>query len=557
MAFSRLRSYSLIVSLSLTPAFVLAQHMHENADARAHLREAAPLLENIGNLHHAVSTKDPLAQRLFDQGLIMDYGFNHMESERSFRYAAQIDPTLAMAWWGVALANASNLNGPIDADREKIAYEAIQKAIALKQYASPEEQALIDALAQRFTNDPKPDFPKLEQAYAEAMAKVAHDYPDDPDAGTLYVDGIMNTMPWDYYEKNGEAKPGTKTGIAELERLLQRWPQHPGANHLYIHITEASAHPERAVGAAERLGPFAPAAGHLVHMPSHIWVRVGRWDDAVQANLNASKADEDYISQCHKQGRYPLGYYPHNLHMLTFASMMEGRSKIALEASKKAANQMPKDWQENPPSFAVMFNALPYFAEVRFGQWEEIIAMPAPLDQKGLVQAMWHYARGMAYARRQQFEKADMELDAIDDILKSGNLNEYHARKNSSVATLEIARYVLAGETAGERGEFQRASALLRKAVDYQDHLDYDEPEDWYYGVRQSLGNVLLKADRPAEAQGVFEQDLLRHPENGWSLFGLEQSLRDQGKAAEADSVDVRFKKAWARADIKLTAAVF
>ncbi len=362
MAFRRLQ-FLLFAFTFLTTNLGFAQHMHEAADVRAHIRDAAPLLDGLGNLHHPVSTKDATAQRLFDQGLILDYGFNHMESERSFRYAAQLDPNLAMAWWGVALAEGSNLNGPVDAEREKVAYEAIQKALALKQYASPAEQALIDALAKRYTNNSKPDFPKLEQAYADAMAKVAHDYPDDPDARTLYVDAIMNTMPWNYYEKNGEPKPGTKTGVAELEAIMQKGPQHPGANHLYIHIVEASSKPERAVGAAERLGPFAPTAGHLVHMPSHIWVRVGRWNDAVQANLDASKADEDYIAQCHKQGRYPLGYYPHNLHMLTFASMMEGRSKIALEASQKAANQMPKDWQENPPSFAALFNALPYFAE--------------------------------------------------------------------------------------------------------------------------------------------------------------------------------------------------
>ncbi len=556
MAFPRLRQ-SLSLILLISANFALAQHMHENADARAHLREAAPLLEGIGNLHHAVSTKDPLAQRLFDQGLIMDYGFNHMESERSFRYAAQIDPKLAIAWWGVALANGSNLNSPIDAEREKTAYEAIQKAVALKQNASPGEQALIDALAQRYTNDPKPDFAKLEQAYSDAMEKIAKQYSDDPDVRTLYVDAIMNTMPWDYYEENGQPKAGTAKGIAELEQIMKRWPEHPGANHLYIHIVEASSTPERAVGAAERLGPFAPNAGHLVHMPSHIWVRVGRWEDAVNANVEASKADEEYIAQCHRQGRYPLGYYPHNLHMLTFASMMEGRSSLALQSAQRAANQMPEDWQEHPPSYAVGFEVLPYFAAARFGRWDEILATPAPLDQKGFVQGMWHYARGMAFARRQQFEKADMELDAIDEILRTGDLTDYKARKNGSVPTLEIARYVLAGETASERKEYQRAEALLRKAVYFQDHLEYDEPEDWYYGVRLSLGNVLLKGNRPTEAQAEFEQDLVKHPENGWALFGLAQSLREQGKTAEADAVDARFKKAWARADVKLTAALY
>lgn len=557
MVFQRLGPLLVSISLIFASTGSFAQHMHAEGDAKSHIRDAAPLLDNIGSLNHPVSTKDPLAQRLFNQGLMMDYAFNHMESERSFRYAAQIDPKLAMAWWGVALANASNLNSPIDEAREKTAYEAIQKAIDLKQYASAEEKALIDAAAKRFTSDSKPDFAKLELAYADAMQKVAHDYQDDPDAGVLYADAIMNTMPWDYYEPNGDPKPGTKAAITELERLMERWPQHPGANHFYIHVVEASSTPERATGAAERLGTYAPAAGHLVHMPSHIWVRTGRWNDAVIANQEATKADEDYISQCHRQGRYPLGYYPHNLHMLTFAAMMEGRSRIAIEASKKAEAQMPKDWHENPPSYATMFVSLPYFPLVRFGKWDDILALPEPPDKKGFVKGMWHYARGMAYVRQGKLEQAEEEADAMNDLLESAELDSYRARKNVSSQVLSIARFTVMGEVASTRKEYSRAVALLRRAVDQQDHLVYDEPEDWYYPARQTLGNILLKANRPADAEAVFLEDLVCHPKNGWSLFGLTQSLRAQGNDAEAARAQKSLEKAWERADVKLTAAVF
>ena len=514
------------------------------------------MLEHIGNLHHAVSTQDALAQRYFDQGLMMLYAFNHMEAERSFRSAAAVDPQLAMAWWGVGMAVGPNLNDQASLEKDAKGRDALSKAKKLKKYASAEERDLIDALAKRYGANSKAELPKHGKKYAEAMGKVAARYADDPDAITLYADALMNTMPWDYYKPDGSPKPAITKALTALESVMSRWPQHPGGNHFYIHAQEA-AHPELAVAAAERLGPFAPAAGHLVHMPSHIWVRVGRWDDAVVANEEASKADEDYITQCHAQGRYPLGYYPHNLHMLTFASMMEGRSGAALAASKKAAAKMPQNFQEDPPSYAALFESQPLFVMVRFGLWDDILAYPKPLDKKGFVQGMWQYARTMAMVRSNKLDDAAKELAALDATMASPGMQSYKVRGNDAEDLLKIARDLAAGELDLARNNSDAGIKKFQEAVAVQDHLHYTEPEDWYYPSRQSLGNALLKAGKNAEAEKVFREDVKEHVGNGWALYGLEQSLRAQGKSAEADEVEQKFQRAWTKADVKLTAAVF
>jgi tetratricopeptide (TPR) repeat protein len=545
-------------ALCVATAPVAAQsHNHAEHDAAKHIQDQAPLLEHIGNLHHPVSTKDALAQRYFDQGLMMLYAFNHMESERSFRSAAAVDPHLAIAWWGVAMAVGPNLNDPTNMEHDKKGSEAIAQALKLKKYAQGSERGLIEAQAKRYGAKTEADLPKLAEAYAKAMGKLAGKYKDDPDLRTLYADAVMNTMPWDYYNPDGTEKRNIGRAIVILEGTMQQWPEHPGANHLYIHAVEASAHPERAVGAAQRLGPYAPAAGHLVHMPSHIWVRVGDWANASEANELASKADEDYITQCHVQGRYPLGYYPHNLHMLMFASMMEGRSAVALEASKKAAGQMTKEMQEDPPGFAALMSSLPIFAMVRFGRWDDLLAYPQPLDKKGLVQAMWRYGRAVALAKTNRADEARMEMAEMDKLIARPDLQTYKARHDNALDLLKVARELAAGEVDEAAGQSDSAITHFRKAVAAQDALFYSEPEDWYYPTRQSLGNALLKAGKNEEAETIFREDVAKHPGNGWSLFGLQQSLSAQGKTAEADEVQQKFDKAWARADVKLTAAVF
>jgi tetratricopeptide (TPR) repeat protein len=532
-------------------------HNHAEHGAASHIQERAPLLEHIGNLHHPVKTKNKLAQRYFDQGLMMLYAFNHMESERSFRSAAAEDPHLAIAWWGVAMAVGPNLNDPTSLEHDAKGSEAIAKAVKLRKHASAPERGLIDAQAKRYGAKSDEDLPKLAEAYATAMGKLANKYKDDPDIRTLYADAVMNTMPWDYYDTDGTEKRDIGRAITILEGTMDRWPEHPGANHLYIHAVEASAHPERAVPAAERLGPYAPAAGHLVHMPSHIWVRVGDWADASKANEDATKADEDYITQCHIQGRYPLGYYPHNLHMLTFASMMEGRSAVALQASKKAAGQMPREMQEEPPGFAALFSSLPVFAMVRFGRWDDLMAYPQPLDKKGLVQAMWRYGRTIALARTNKVDDARKELEEMKKEIARPELASYKARHDNALDLLKVAQELAAGEVESAAGQIDAGIEHFRKAVAAQDALFYSEPEDWYYPTRQSLGNALLKAGKNEEAEKTFREDLKHHPDNGWSLFGLQQSLSAEGKNDEADEVQQKFDKAWARADVKLTAAVF
>lgn len=553
----KIRSLLATLLVAAMPVAMMAQHQHAEHDAAKHVDDRAPLLEHIGNLHHAVSTKNALAQRYFDQGLTMAYAFNHLESERSFRSAAAEDPKLAMAWWGVALALGPNINDNITPEREVKAKAAIEEAVKRRGNASKEEKDLIDALVLRYGAKSKDERPRFDQAYNAAMKKLATKYPDDPDVGALYAESALDLSPWNYYDEKGEANPAVTEAIAELERVMHRWPEHPGANHIYIHAVEASPNPERAITAAEHLGPFAPAAGHLVHMPSHIWVRVGNWDDAVTANENASKADEDYIAQCHAQGIYPMGYYPHNLHMLMFAAMMEGRSAEALEAGNKAASRFPAEMKKDPENFVSQFSIQPYNAMVRFGRWDDILAMPDPQESKGYMEGMWHYARSLAYTRKGQLKEAAAELAALDAIAEKKELGEYMVMINDAHSLLAVARGIAAGELATARGDKDGGLAELRAAVAAQDKLHYDEPESWTYPARDFLGNAQLKAGDAAAAETTFRDDLRRHPNNGWSLFGLEQSLRAMGKNAEADSVELKFQKAWAKADVRLDGAVF
>lgn len=536
---------------------LLAQHQHAEHDAAKHVSDRAPVLEHIGNLHHKVSTRSKLAQKYFDQGLTMAYAFNHLESERSFRSAAAEDPKLAIAWWGVALALGPNINDNITPEREAQAKEAIDHAVKLRAHASRAEKDLIDALVLRYGAKDQSERPKFDQDYYAAMKRLSKKYPNDPDVGALYAESALDLSPWNYYDEKGEANPAVTEAIVELERVMKRWPEHPGANHIYIHAVEASPHPERAVVAAQHLGPFAPAAGHLVHMPSHIWVRVGNWDDAVVANEKASKADEDYIAQCHAQGIYPMGYYPHNLHMLMFAAMMEGRSAEALEAGNKAASRFPEEMKKDPMNFVSQFTVQPYNAMVRFGKWDEILAIPKPEETKGYIEGMWHYARSMAFTRKGQLKESAEELAALDALTEKKELADYGVMINTAHNLLAVARGIAAGELALAKGDNEGALAEFKAAVSAQDGLRYDEPESWTYPARHYLGNAQLKAGDAAGAEATFREDLKRHPGNGWSLFGLEQSLRAQDKNDEADQVQKNFDKAWSRADVKLTAAVF
>jgi tetratricopeptide (TPR) repeat protein len=519
--------------------------------------QIAPRLQNLGNHKFPVTTGSARAQLFINQGLMLTYGFNHAEASRSFREAARLDPKCAMAYWGMALVLGPNINLAMAPEKEPQAYEMMQKAIALKKNASEREQAYIDALAKRYSGEDKPNRSALDRAYTEAMRELHNRYPDDLDAATLYAEAVMDLRPWNYWMRDMQPYPETVEVIRVLESVLARNPNHPGAVHLYIHTVEY-ARPELAEAGAERLWKLAPGAGHLVHMPSHIFRRVGRYADASKSNEDAIAADEDYITQCRAQGVYPLAYYPHNIHFLWDSATMEGRSLVAIEAARKASSSIPADaWRQVP--LLHQFLVTPLFAYTRFGEWELILSEPRPPDESLFWTGVWHYARGLAFTATGKLDDATQELENLRRIASQKSLDGYRVTfsRNGAKAILEIAIEVLAGELAAKRGDYDNAIARLHRGILLEDNLIYNEPPDWHVPVRQSLGAVLLDAGRFAEAEAVYWEDLRQNRENGWSLFGLMQSLRAQGKEEQAVMVEKRFRKAWKRADVTLTASRF
>lgn len=516
----------------------------------------APLFDNLGNYHHPISTKSQLAQRYFDQGLILTYGFNHAEAERSFREAAKLDPNCAICNWGVAFVLGANINAAMTDEAVSPAWEALQKAQQLSEQANAKEKAYIQALAKRYSPKAVEDRKSLNIAYANAMREVAKLYPDDLDAATLFADAVMNTMPWAYWQENGEPKPETQEILQTLEAVLKRNPNHPGANHLYIHTVEA-VKPELGIAAADRLGNLVPGSGHLVHMPSHIYIRVGRYHDAVVANQKAIVADREYVTQCHKQGMYPLAYVPHNHHFLWAAATMEGNQTLALQAAYDTA-AMTDEQKMREPGYGTLqhFYSMPLYTMTRFGKWDEILAETAPAADLKYPTGVWHYARGTAFTAKGQFQEASQELEKLKAIATDPALTTVTIWDiNTTADLLNIAVEVLTGKLAAKQGDYTQAIAHLKTAVNLEDKLNYDEPPPWHYPVRQSLGSVLLQANQPAAAEVVYQQDLQRFPENGWSLAGLAQSLEAQGKTAAAQAVQKRFQAAWKNSDLPITVA--
>jgi tetratricopeptide (TPR) repeat protein len=517
----------------------------------------APLLEGLGSLHYKVTTSAPRAQTFFDQGLRLIYAFNHAEAVRAFKEAQRLDPMCAMCYWGESYALGPNINDPLPPERELEAYKALQKALEHKAHASPVEQAMIDALASRYVADPaKADRRALDTAYMNAMAKVEAQYPQDSEVGTIHVASIMETRPWEYWQPDGKPNPGIAVAVKKLESLLAAFPDHPGAHHYYIHIVEATPTPDRGVPSADRLESLMPGAGHLVHMPAHIYVRVGRYADASASNERAILADEEYIAQCQAQGIYPIGYYPHNIHFLWSASTMEGRSKVAIESARKVAAKMPIDFLKEFVA-GQDFVATPYYALVRFGKWDEMLTEGAPASDLVFVKAMWHYGRAMAFTAKTQLDRARTEREALEALESHKQLQGQELAGTSLVSILQLAGHVIEGEMAAKDGRIDEAVTHLRTAVEMQDKQRYNEPPTWNYPVRQSLGAVLAEAGRHAEAEAVYRKDLEQYRENGWSLYGLAQALRAQQKVAEADAIHARFERAWSRADVTITASRF
>ena len=516
--------------------------------------QIAPRLQNLGKFAFPTSTKNAQAQLFINQGMTLSYAFNHAESGRAFREAARLDPTLAMAWWGQALVLGPNINAAMEPADEAPAYAAIQRALALKDLASLREQAFIDALAQRYTGKPD-DRAGRDKAYADAMRAVYKKFQADLDAGVLYVESVMDLRPWGYWMNDGAPYEGVAEVVSIIERTIARKPDHIGALHLYIHLMEAHE-PKKAEAAADKLLPLAPAAGHLVHMPAHIYQRVGRYADAMKSNELAIKADEDYISQCRAQGLYPLGYYPHNLHFLWFAATADGQSKIAMEAARKAVSKVDADTLKQMPLLAA-FKVVPYFALTRFGHWDEMLREPAPAADNAYLYGTFHYARGLALVATNRLAEAEQELAIVKLALADKSMSGPLFSPNTAGAVFAIAPEMLAGEIAMARKQYDDAIVHFERGVRLEDSLVYTEPSEWHYPPRHALGAALLEAGRPREAETVYWDDLRHFPDNGWALFGVVQALRAQGKTAQADIVEARFAKVWARADVTLTGSRF
>ena len=529
----------------ILPVSMLAQHPHGSMV----MPQTVTIDPGLGNVHHAVSTKNALAQRYFDQGLAYVYAFNHDEAVKSFKQAADLDPGLAMAYWGIALARGSNYN--LQADRGQLfeAYQNLQKAQGLASAASARDRAYIEALSKRYSSDPAADQAKLGKDYKAAMAGLVKQFTDDLDAATLYAESMMNLRPWQLWTLDGKPAEDTLEIVSVLEGVLRRDPEHSGANHYYIHAVEASPNPERALASAKRLSYLAPSAGHLVHMPSHIFIRTGSYDAAAKANAQAIVADQNYIKKNGPQGIYPMMYFNHNISFLSSVSAMSGRYAEAMKNARELEANVAPNLTEMP--MLEMFAAYPLVTMVRFHKWEEIIKESAPPTGQKLTTAYWHLARGIAAAETGKAVEASKELEAyaaaareVPADLPMGN--------NTAVAILKVAEMLLAGESALAKGNITGGIKLLSDGASAGDLLNYDEPPDWDLPIREWLGRAYLKNQQYAEAEKVYRAELAKHARNGRALFGLAEALNKQGKVSSAKAALREYEKVWMTADSKL-----
>ncbi len=515
-------------------------------------RQMAPLMENLGKYGMKVSTDVERTQLFFNQGLNLYYGFNHLEAYRSFKEAARLDPNCAMAYWGQALSLGPNINLPMDPTDTETVYKALQKSLSLLDKASAKEQALINALAKRYTAQALKDRKSLDEAYATAMEEVAKKFPEDAEVNTLYAEALMDLHPWDFW-KNGKAQPWTSQPVEIIDKVISQYPNHPGANHLNIHILEASPQPDKAAESADKLLDLVPGSGHLVHMPSHIYIRVGRYLDGVESNERAVKTDEEYIAQCKVQGVYPLFYYPHNYHFLLACAQMAGMSTKSAQTAEALKKNIPEEML-NVPDFVTLqhWYAMPWYNMVRFGQWDEILKIEEPTDSLKYIKAVWHYARGIAYVRTNKIADAKNELVSLKKSVADPFMDNTIGGFNSFKSVLSIAENMLDAEIEAKQKNYSKAILLATRAVQIEDNLLYQEPPDWYHPTRQVLGALLLESGSPALAEQRFREDLNLYRDNGWSLFGLYQSLEAQGKKKEAKEVKAKFDVAFAKTDIVL-----
>ena len=520
------------------------------------LAAAASLYPGFDGYARTVTTTSEEAQQWFNQGIQLLYGYNHDEAIRSFEKAAEIDPSCAMGWWGSAYARGLHINNPVMGEEQsRLAFQAAQKALLALDDETPNEVALVRAVAQRYAWPAPQDRHPLDQAYADAMEGAWHQFPDDPDVGTLFAEALMNLQPWDLWTTKAAPKGRALEILGVLERTLAKIPQHPGANHLYIHAIEASPWPEKGTAAADRLRNLVPGSGHLVHMPSHIYIRTGRYADAVEANERAIQADETYFQFAPAPDFYSV-YFLHNIHFLSYAAMMEGRYQDAMDAARKIDKQIPREFLKKNVTRVDGLMPTALHVLIRFGKWNEILSEAEPEEWQLFSGAEWHFARTIAMSALNKLPEAREQL-RLFDLVADQITDEWFVGNNPAKQVLEIARNMAAGELAFREGDTEQAFKLLRQAVAQEEELRYDEPPGWMQPVRHALGALLLADNRPVEAEAVYEADLLRHPENAWSLLGLQQSLGNQGRTELADALSEKVHKAWGRADVKPVASCY
>jgi len=492
--------------------------------------------------------------------MILMYGFNHAEAARSFQYAQTLDPTCAMCFWGEALVLGPNINAPMADSAVTQAWTAVEKARALAKGAWEKEQALIQAVAKRYARETLKDRSSLDQAYAEAMRAVAKQFPDDPVIGALLAEALMDLHPWDFWTREGKPQPWTPEIVSTLERVLDLNPNLPLGHHLYIHALEASPHPEKALSSAARLPALVSGSGHLVHMPAHIYIRIGWYRDALVANQRAVRVDDEYLRHSHVESLYTAAYVPHNYHFLWVAASKLGQQKLAMQAAQDTAAKVSPEMMRDPGFAGTLqhFWLMPLFTKALFGQWEEVLQEPTPPADLVYPAGIRHYARGLAFLRQGKLAQATRELDELKGIAKDPAIADLTIFDINAIPhILNIAQAVLAGEIAAKEGDYATAVTQLKEAIELEDGLNYTEPKDWYLPPRQVLGAVLLEAGKPEEAEQVYRDDLNVHPQNGWSLYGLAKSLEAQGKLDEAKAAQQEFEAAWADADVTLTSSRF
>jgi tetratricopeptide (TPR) repeat protein len=544
--------FAFLIVLSLAACAPKAE-----TDAELVARAGAPLFKGMGEYSRTITTTDPGAQRYFDQGMVLGFGFNHAEAIRSFRAAQKLDPTCAMCFWGEALVTGPNINvtskgkAIMSPEEQTAAWAALEKAKAVSADKPEVERDLIAAMGTRYAPEPVADREPLDHAYAEALGALTQKYPEDDDIAAMYGEAWMNTMPWNYWSDATTPRPEIVPVIAALEATIARSPKHPLALHLYIHAMEASATPEKAETASDTLLTIAPGSGHLVHMPAHIYYRIGRYKDSVDANALAAKVDEDYIAQCNAQGFYPAMYYPHNIHHLWSSASMMGQSKVAIDAARKLADNVSLEQIDQFPTVE-FFKTVPLQSLVQFGKWVEIMAEPQPRADLGFSNAIWRYARGMALANTGDVAGARAEHAQLVALKANPKVMVLDGNDYPASALLQIADDLLKGEIAIASGNTKAAIASFEAAVANQDLLPYTEPPFWYYPTRQTLGAALLQDGQAAKAQGVFEKDLEQYPHNGWSTYGLMLALEAQGMKDAAAMHRDHFAPIWQFADIEL-----